>query len=74
MVKKIETTLYLNTTSYNLQPYFCFIIMKHVYMNTNMNLKENMKITYVTMYLLNVCQSKRQWYEVRIEVFDSKCY
>ena len=24
--------------------------MKHVYMNANVNLKENMKITYVTMY------------------------
>ena len=32
--KKIETTLYINITSYNLPPYLCFIIMKHVYMNT----------------------------------------
>ena len=38
--------------------------MKHVYMNIDMNLKENMKITYVTMYPLKGCQSKREWYEV----------
>ena len=41
-----------------------FIIMKHVYINTDVNLKENKKNTYVAMYPLKVCQSKRQRYEV----------